>query len=62
MPAPDWQKSSYCGEGDACLNVTASTGRSVILTESGDPTGVILRTTPATWAAFLRDLKEAHRG
>ncbi|AVZ73888.1 DUF397 domain-containing protein [Streptomyces lunaelactis] len=57
MPTLDWQKSSYCGEGDACLNVAASRG-SVKLTESSDPDGAILHTTPATWSALLRALKE----
>ncbi|NUK12406.1 DUF397 domain-containing protein [Streptomyces lunaelactis] len=57
MPTLDWQKSSYCGEGDACLNVAAGRG-SVKLTESGDPGGAILHTTPATWSVLLRALKE----
>lgn len=55
----DWQKSSYCGEGDACLNVAADSDRKVKLTESSDPAGAIL-TTPATWSALLRALKENH--
>ncbi|WP_370741013.1 DUF397 domain-containing protein [Streptomyces sp. Ncost-T10-10d] len=32
----------------------------ICLTESGDPTGAILRTTPSAWAALLRTLKENH--
>ncbi|MGW0938342.1 DUF397 domain-containing protein [Streptomyces sp. NPDC002666] len=32
----------------------------VRLTESGDPTGAILRTTPAALRALLRTLKEEH--
>ncbi|MGW0776609.1 DUF397 domain-containing protein [Streptomyces sp. NPDC002835] len=51
-----WQKSSYCGEGDACLNVAAdATG--VRLTESSDPDGHILRTTPAAFASLTHALK-----
>lgn len=58
MPMSSWQKSSYCGEGDACIHISASPARTVHLTESGDPTGAILRTTPAAWAALVRSLKE----
>jgi hypothetical protein len=58
VPTLDWQKSSYCGEGDACLNVAASSDRTVKLTESSDPGGAILSTTPATWSVLLRALKE----
>jgi hypothetical protein len=53
-----WQKSSYCQEGDACLNVAAGSDRTVKLTESSDPDGAILSTTPATWSVLLRALKE----
>ncbi len=59
MPTDTWQKSSYCAEGEACLNVTA-TGGSVKVTESADPRGAILTTTPATWSVLLRALKENH--
>ncbi|NWF27694.1 DUF397 domain-containing protein [Streptomyces sp. PKU-EA00015] len=56
MPTLEWQKSSYCGEGDACVNVAAdATG--VKLTESSDPSGVILRTTPAAFATLTHALK-----
>ncbi len=60
MPTYAWQKSSYCGEGDACLNVAANSDRKVKVTESGDPTGTILTTTPATWSVLLRALKASH--
>ncbi|WP_308315277.1 DUF397 domain-containing protein [Streptomyces sp. ISL-100] len=55
--ADRWQKSSYCGEGESCVHATA-TGGTVRLTESGDPTRAILRTTPTTWAALIRTVKE----
>lgn len=57
MPTLDWQKSSYCGEGDACLNIAAHRG-SVKLTESSDSGGAILTTTPAIWSVLLHALKE----
>ncbi|AXE79172.1 DUF397 domain-containing protein [Streptomyces atratus] len=55
-----WQKSSYCAQGEACANVAAPAPGAVCLTESGDPTRAILRTTPAAWAALVRTLKENH--
>ncbi|MBO0916854.1 DUF397 domain-containing protein [Streptomyces sp. NBC_01260] len=57
MPAHSWQRSSYCAQGEACLHVAAHNGK-VRLTESGDPSGAILRTTPAALDALLRTLKE----
>lgn len=57
MPPYLWQKSSYCGQGESCLHVATHHG-TVKLTESSDPTGAILRTTPAAWAALLRTVKE----
>ncbi|MEU9851134.1 DUF397 domain-containing protein [Streptomyces sp. NPDC047985] len=58
MPASVWQKSSYCAQGNSCVHVAAPTPGTVSLTESSDPTGAILHTTPAAWAAFVRTLKE----
>ncbi|MEU2668093.1 DUF397 domain-containing protein [Streptomyces sp. NPDC007164] len=58
MSAPAWQKSSYCAQGNSCIHVTALSSDTVGLTESGDPTGAILRTTPAAWAALVRTIKE----
>ncbi|MGC5401859.1 DUF397 domain-containing protein [Streptomyces sp. DT20] len=57
MPAHSLQRSSYCAQGEACLHVAAHKGK-VRLTESGDPSGAILRTTPADLDALLRTLKE----
>ncbi|WP_326766839.1 DUF397 domain-containing protein [Streptomyces sp. NBC_01591] len=59
MPTSPWQKSSYCGEGDACIHISTSPGRTVRLTESGDPSGAVLRTTPTAWAALVRTIKES---
>ncbi|MFH8518362.1 DUF397 domain-containing protein [Streptomyces gelaticus] len=58
MSAYIWQKSSYCAQGEACIHVAAAGAGTVGVTESGDPTGAILRTTPAAWAALVRTLKE----
>jgi hypothetical protein len=58
MSAHTWQRSSYCAQGEACVHVGASWTGAIALTESGDPTGAILHTTPAAWAALVRTLKE----
>ncbi|MCX4846456.1 DUF397 domain-containing protein [Streptomyces sp. NBC_00893] len=42
----------------ACIHVAAAGPGSVGVTESGDPTGAILRTTPTAWAALVRTAKE----
>ena len=57
MPTLAWQKSSYCAQGNSCVHVATHQG-SVNLTESSDPTGAILRTTPTAWAALVRTVKE----
>ncbi|WP_327273937.1 DUF397 domain-containing protein [Streptomyces sp. NBC_01224] len=53
-----WQKSSYCAQGNSCVHIATPAPGTVCLTESSDPTGAILRTTPAAWAALVRTLKE----
>ncbi|MFD4525435.1 DUF397 domain-containing protein [Streptomyces sp. NPDC058470] len=57
MSTHDWQKSSYCQEGDACVHV-AATAETVHLTESSDLTRAILSTHPDTFATLLRALKK----
>ncbi|MFI6724969.1 DUF397 domain-containing protein [Streptomyces sp. R-74717] len=59
MSAHTWQRSSYCAQGEACVHVAAARTGAIELTESGDPTGAILRTTPAAWAALVHTLKES---
>ncbi|MFE9728082.1 DUF397 domain-containing protein [Streptomyces sp. NPDC005794] len=59
MTTPDWQKSSYCAQGNSCIHIAADQG-SVALTESGDPSGAILRTSPHALAALIRTVKETH--
>lgn len=51
-----WQKSSYCAQGNSCVHVAAH-DNTVNVTESSDPSGAILRTTPTAWAALLRSVK-----
>ncbi|SFX90862.1 DUF397 domain-containing protein [Streptomyces atratus] len=62
MPAYDhWQKSSHCAQGNSCIHVATDTGGGIRITESADPTGAALRTTPGAWAALVRALKEGYR-
>jgi hypothetical protein len=58
MPSSAWQKSSYCAQGNSCVHVAALTPGTVALTESADPTGAILRTTPTAWAALVRTINK----
>ncbi|MET9921672.1 DUF397 domain-containing protein [Streptomyces sp. NPDC006435] len=57
MSAYAWQKSSHCAQGEACIHVAAPAPGTVGLTESGDPAGTVLRTTPAAWAALVHAVK-----
>ncbi|MCZ4125491.1 DUF397 domain-containing protein [Streptomyces sp. H39-S7] len=51
-----WQKSSFSGGGgENCVELAAAPA-TVLLRESDDP-GVVLRTTPARFAAFLHAIK-----
>ncbi|MEU5714987.1 DUF397 domain-containing protein [Streptomyces sp. NPDC020403] len=58
MNVTDWQKSSYCAQGEACIHVSGSPG-AVELTETGDPAGATLRAAPPAWAALVRSIKDA---
>ncbi|MFD9330808.1 DUF397 domain-containing protein [Streptomyces sp. NPDC060065] len=59
MRTPQWQKSSNCQEGEACVHV-AATAETVHLTESADPNQSILSTDRDTFGALLRALKKNH--
>ncbi|MFI5794075.1 DUF397 domain-containing protein [Streptomyces sp. NPDC051677] len=57
MPTTDWQKSSYCQEGEACVHISAGPRSLAIhLTESADPSQTVLTTTPSAFAALLGSL------
>ncbi|WP_406496544.1 DUF397 domain-containing protein [Streptomyces sp. NBC_00846] len=57
-PVGTWQKSSYCAQGEACVHVAAVRTGAIALTESGDPSGAILRTCPTALAALLHAVKK----
>ncbi|MFE2723254.1 DUF397 domain-containing protein [Kitasatospora sp. NPDC059327] len=50
-----WQKSSYSGESNECIEVRTAEGM-VELRES-ETYDVIIRTTPRKWVAFLLGVK-----
>ena len=52
-----WQKSSYCPEGNSCVHV-AATARSIHITESADPSGAVLTTTPDDFLSLIQTIKE----
>ncbi|ADI06665.1 hypothetical protein SBI_03544 [Streptomyces bingchenggensis BCW-1] len=51
-----WQKSSYCAEGNSCLNLAVAPDRTIRLRESEDP-DITLTTTPAHLGTFIRAAK-----
>ncbi|MEV7772230.1 DUF397 domain-containing protein [Kitasatospora sp. NPDC086791] len=55
MSSPEWQKSSYSGSSNACVEVRDADG-AIDLRES-DEGEVIVRTTRLEFAAFLRGAK-----
>ncbi|MEV0533476.1 DUF397 domain-containing protein [Kitasatospora sp. NPDC050463] len=55
MSKSDWQKSSYSGASNECVEVRTANGL-VELRES-DNGDIILRITPSKFAAFLQDAK-----
>ncbi|MFJ8011565.1 DUF397 domain-containing protein [Streptomyces sp. NPDC096339] len=57
--ASAWQKSSFCGEGDTCVYVSATPGSLVRVADRADPAHLVLATTQAAWADFLRAVKES---
>ncbi|MGW0563078.1 DUF397 domain-containing protein [Streptomyces sp. NPDC003016] len=55
MHTAEWQKSSFCGQGESCVHVAAD-DRTVLLTESADPAHAVLSTTPTAWKALIQSL------
>ncbi|MEF9904895.1 DUF397 domain-containing protein [Streptomyces sp. P9-A2] len=59
-PITNWQKSSLCGEGDSCVHI-ATAARSIHMTESADPSGAILTTTPDDFLTLIQALKQGRQ-
>ncbi|MCM2420152.1 DUF397 domain-containing protein [Streptomyces sp. RKAG293] len=57
MSQLQWQKSSFSDSGgENCVELAAAPGGAILLRESDAP-AVVLRTTPARFAAFLDAIK-----
>ncbi|WP_028813556.1 DUF397 domain-containing protein [Streptomyces flavidovirens] len=55
MPtASVWQKSSYCAEGNACVNIASAPDGTVLLRESDNPAVVLTATTEELRHLILR--------
>ncbi|WP_327415591.1 DUF397 domain-containing protein [Streptomyces sp. NBC_01233] len=58
MSELSWQKSSYCGTGEACVHVaTTAPDAAVKVAGSADPGEDHLTLSPAAWSAFLQAVK-----
>ncbi|MFB7127836.1 DUF397 domain-containing protein [Kitasatospora sp. NPDC056273] len=55
MTSPAWQKSSYSGSSNACVEVRAADG--VVELHESDDADVIVRTTHPKFANFLQGAK-----
>ncbi|MEV8479284.1 DUF397 domain-containing protein [Streptomyces sp. NPDC051173] len=53
---PTWQQSSYCSEGDACLNIATAANGTLLLRESENP-GTALPLTVTQLRTLIRMLK-----
>jgi hypothetical protein len=56
MAAPQWQQSSYCGEGEACIGLATAEDGSIRIRESSAPETVVT-TTPDKFRAFILGVK-----
>ena len=54
--AGNWRKSSFSGSNGDCAEVASGDG-AVLVRDTKDQTGPVLRVPPAAWARFTRGLK-----
>ena len=57
MPEQAWVKSSYSGSQANCVEVTVRDR--IMIRDSKDRTGRVLRLTPTAWRQFAEQLKAA---
>ena len=55
MPEPPWKKSSYSGSQANCVEVTVRDR--IMVRDTRDRTGRVLRFTPTAWRHFAEQLK-----
>jgi hypothetical protein len=51
-----WKKSSFSSDGPDCVEV-AGTDSEILVRDSKNPTGPVLRFTPSEWDAFVKGAK-----
>lgn len=54
---PEWKKSSASNPQGNCLYVRRSTNDDIVITESDDPYGTLIFTSPANFQAFIDGVK-----
>ena len=52
---PAWHKSSFCASGE-CVEVAAHSGM-IVLRDSKEPSGGMLRYTTEEWQSFVKGIK-----
>jgi hypothetical protein len=55
----NWRKSTYSGNGGGECIETASVAGSVLVRDTKDRTGPVLRFSPAAWRRFAGQLKRS---
>jgi Domain of unknown function (DUF397) len=53
----EWQKSSYSGQGNTCVEVAANVPGVVAVRDSKDPAGPRLVFTASEWRSFAAQVK-----
>lgn len=56
IPRSDWRRSKRCDSG-TCVEV-ATFNDEVLVRDSKDPDGPVLRFTPTEWEAFVRGVED----
>ncbi|MFD4243900.1 DUF397 domain-containing protein [Streptomyces sp. NPDC058525] len=60
MSVLSWQKSSYCGTGEACVHIaTAGPDAAVNVSGGADPGETYLTVSRPAWSAFLQAVKSS---
>jgi hypothetical protein len=53
----EWRKSTFSGSENNCVEVAQFDGGGRVVRDSKDPSGPVLRFTPAEWAAFTAGVR-----
>jgi len=56
MDGLNWRKSTYSGNGEACVELGSMPGE-VLVRDTTNRGGAVLRISGATWTAFLATLR-----